>query len=80
MKKSKYIIRRGDGKFWVSPGRWSDEYPDAFIFEGWKNAVQEAIDSTPLFIHGASQIIADYGLDAERVVMTVQPTILGETA
>ena len=74
---STYVIRRPDGKFWVSPGRWSEEYPDAQKFDGWKNATQEAIASNPSVTEPVS-VIADYGTDEERVVMTVQPSIMGE--
>ncbi len=72
-----YIIRRADGKFWADIGRWSAEFPDAYKFTNWKNAAQEAMDSTPV-AHGPSQVIADYGTDAERIVATVEASILGE--
>lgn len=73
---SGYVIRRTDGKFWVSAGRWSEEFPDAFKFTNWKNAAQEAIDSTPS--GGKSQVLADYGIEAERIIATFEGSILGE--
>ncbi len=75
--KTWYTIRRRDGKFWAGPGRWSSEHRHAFFFFTWRAAAQEAIDSTPLS-DGPSEIIADYGTDTARVVMTVNPSILGE--
>lgn len=72
-----YVIRRADGQFWADLGRWSPEYPDAYHFGNWKNAAQEAMSSTPIS-KGPSQIIADYGLESQRVVLNVEATILGE--
>ena len=74
---SVFIIRRADGKFWSDIGRWSFEYPDAFVFSSWKKAAQEAMDSVNIQ-HGWAEILADYGTASERVVLKVNASILGE--
>lgn len=71
---SQYIIKRNDGKFWAGPGRWSAEYPDAFVFSNHKNATQEAQASTSVL--ETTTVIGDYGTDLERDVATINGEVL----
>ena len=70
-----FIILRKDKRFWCGPGRWSDEYPDAHVFENWLDATKEAVASTGVH-DGFSCVVADYGTEAHRIVLTVEGNIL----
>ena len=72
---STYVIQRMDGKFWVGPGRWSEEPTGAFRFKNWKAAAEEAMNSLPIWT-GYGKVIADFGLDSEREVLQIRGNIL----
>ena len=69
---STYVIQRPvDGKFWCAPKKWSEEYPDAQKFDAWAEATHRALAA--YCVHdGDLLIVADYGLDVQRVLLAVQ--------
>lgn len=70
----RYVIRRGNGEFWVAPGFWSLEFPDACLFDCWREAAWEALASeqTPV---DSVRVIGDYGGCEEQTVLVLsRPT------
>lgn len=57
-----YIIKDNDGRFWTGMG-WSNEYPDADLYDSRSEAIAAAKRRTK-----SCKVVRDYGMTTEVII------------
>lgn len=64
-----YVIFEGNGTFW-SGSKWVSEYPDAWVYEDYREAEKVFSRLAPIFPNiDDLMLIESYGMEDERVLM-----------